>query len=117
MATTMTSEQATALRTMCEVSRRPAKAQLTECETAAWMTAIGRAIDRARQDCGWNVSEFADHVKRDRAQVSRWIAGTERPQFDVLFAVETLRVPIVLRLAALSDALDVATVITVRRMA
>lgn len=117
MATTMPADRAGALRTMCEVNRKPAKAKLTECEPNHWQAVIGAAIDRARMVCGWNVNEFADAVHRDRAQVSRWIAGTERAQFDALFAVEALRGPLVVQLAGLSADIEVVTEIRVRRTA
>lgn len=117
MSSTMTADRALALRTMCEVNRKAAKAQLTDGEPSYWQTQIGVAIDRARMACGWNVNQFATEVGRDRAQVSRWIAGTERPQFDALFAVEALRGPLVVQLAGLSADIEVVTEIRVRRSA
>jgi transcriptional regulator with XRE-family HTH domain len=89
-------------------------------DSPQWREEIGRAIDRARQLRGWNLDEFADAVKRDSRQVARWFTGVERPQLDAVFAVESLRQPLVIALAELvaSDSIRIETVIRVtRRMA
>lgn len=78
-----------------------AKAALTDRETPAQL--LGRAIQRALSLLGWTVDRCAIECHRDRAQVSRWIAGTERPQFDTLWTVEELRQPLVVALAQLAD--------------
>lgn len=65
---------------------------------------IGQAIQRAFSLAGWTQKEAAGKVNRDPAQIARWIAGTERPQMDALFAVEELRWPLIQTLATLAQA-------------
>lgn len=85
-------------------------------ESPDWREKLGRSVDRARQLRGWNLDELADAVKRDARQVARWIAGTERPQFDALFAVESLRQPLVIALAEVAQsAVEIETTIRIRR--
>ena len=94
---------------------RQAKANLKEL--ANHKAAIGQCVERARKSLGWSQKELADAlgVDRDVAQVSRWESGKERPQFDVLWAVEALRGPLVIQLASLSEAIAVETTITIKR--
>lgn len=95
-----------------------AKADLRFPESPDFRAAIGQCIDRARLSLAWNLDEFARHLgDRDPRQIARWIAGSERPQFDVLFACEPMRVPLVIQLAGLSADVEVTTQITVRRLA
>lgn len=78
-----------------------AKADLKKVETA-WREEVGRAIDRALSLAHLTQKEawvLLGH--NDGAQLSRWIKGTERPQFDVLFSVAKLRQPLVIALAGL----------------
>jgi hypothetical protein len=92
-----------------------AKAHLTVGENRDFRSEIGRALARAFALAGWTtVKEAAAQINRERAQVSRWIAGTERPQFDALFNVPALREPLCVALAELADA-DVRTTIEFRR--
>lgn len=95
-----------------------AKADLRFPENVDFRSAIGQCIDRARLALAWNLDELARNLgDRDPRQVARWISGVERPQFDVLFACEPLRVPLVIQLAGLSAQVEVTTQITVRRTA
>lgn len=95
-----------------------AKADLRKAEITAWREHIGRAIERARTLRGWTLQELGREVKRDERQIARWIAGTERPQLDALFAVDSFRSPMVVALAELAgDNVEVTTQITVRRTA
>jgi hypothetical protein len=79
-----------------------ARAGLTDRENPA-ARLLGGAIQRALSLLGWTVDRCALECKRDRAQVSRWIAGSERPQFDTLWTVEELRQPLVVALAELAE--------------
>lgn len=97
-----------------DIPARMLKADLRKAETRDFRAEIGQAIDRARLALAWNLDEFAAQVQRDSRQVKRWMAGTERPQFDALFAVAVLRGPLVIELAKLSDAIDIDTTIRVR---
>lgn len=104
------------------VSMRPAKATLpTRSGQAAvgpeddFRGKVGAAIDRARTLRGWNLDELSHACRRDPRQVAKWISGLERPQFDVLFAVETFRKPLVIALAELAgQGVEIDTVIRLR---
>lgn len=94
-----------------------AKADLRKPEIPDWRLDVGRAIERTRLLAGLSLKELAAAIARDERQVARWIAGTERPQFDAIFAVAALRQPLVVALAELAhaDGIDIVTSITVRR--
>lgn len=94
-----------------------AKADLRKPEPPDdWRLAVGAAIRRAMILRGWSLKEFAHAVDRDERQCARWMDGTERPQLDTLFAVATLRQPLVQAFGELAGA-DVHTTITMRRVA
>lgn len=77
---------------------------------------IGAALERARELRGWSLKELADHVHREPRQVARWIDGTERAQMDALFAVESLRQPLIVAFAeAAGQGVEVQTQITILR--
>jgi ribosome-binding protein aMBF1 (putative translation factor) len=117
MATTLEATQTPRHLTRLE-SVRPvqAKADLKKVDPE-WIALVGAAVSRAFQLAGLTQKEAAAALDRNPAQVSRWCSGQERPQFDVLFAVEALRVPMVIALAGLIDGVAVETTIHVRRMA
>lgn len=95
-------------------TRQPADLNKVEAD---WKVQIGHAIQRCFSLAGLTQKEGAAKVGRDQAQVARWISGAERPQLDLLFAVEDLRQPLVLALAELAGNVEVQTVITIRRSA
>lgn len=97
------------------VSHEPmAKADLKNLET--WKASLGTAVQRCFDLAGVSQKEGAALVARDPAQVQRWIAGSERPQFDALFAVDRLRQPIVIALAEIAgQGVELETVIRVKR--
>lgn len=79
---------------------------------------IGRSIARARLLVGWSKKELAGAVEKDEAQISRWEAGKERPQFDRLWAVPQLRTALVIALAELAnEGIRVRTTIEIERSA
>ena len=86
-----------------------AKADLTNRENADFRAQIGQAVQRSFSLAGWSIKEASARIGKEPAQVSRWIAGTERPQFDALFAVEELRWPLVQCLARLDEQNEVIT--------
>jgi ribosome-binding protein aMBF1 (putative translation factor) len=89
-----------------------------EQEPANWAAEIGRVVQRVRNFSGLSLKEFAAELGREERQVARWIAGTERPQFDVLFAVEAFRQPLIIALAELAgQGVEIETVVRVRRSA
>ncbi len=78
---------------------------------------IAQATPHARQQGPQRIAEplLAVLIDRDERQVKRWMVGTERPQFDAIFAVETLRAVLVVALAELAHDIEVITEIRVRR--
>lgn len=77
---------------------------------------LGAAIERTMHLAGLNLDQFASLVGRDARQVRRWMDGSERPQFDRLFAIPALRQPLVIALAEMAEQdVVIDTVITVRR--
>ena len=80
------------------------KADLNPIETRDFRAEIGRAVQRAFSLAGLSQKEVAYLIDRDTAQIARWIAGTERPQFDALFAVAQLREPLCVALAQMAGA-------------
>lgn len=88
-------------------------------EISDWRLDVGRAIERMRLLAGLSLKELGAAIARDERQVARWIAGTERPQLDALFAVTRLRQPLVVALAELAqaDGIEITTHIELRRRA
>ena len=76
-----------------------AKADLMRHETGELQAEIGRCFQRALSLAGVTNKEASALIGRDQAQVSRWVAGTERVQIDAVFAVAALRQPFVQALA------------------
>lgn len=105
-------------RRLPETARTTAKADLRKAESERLRSVIGRAIDRARQLRGWSLKELAGAVDRDERQVSRWISGEERPQFDALIAVESFRQPLIVAFAEIAgEGVTISTTIEIRRTA
>ncbi len=88
-----------------DVRPEMAKVSLKKVEDRDFRAEIGRAIARAFSLANLSAKEAAGLMNRDAAQVSRWIAGTERPQLDALFAVEELREPLVVALSQMAGAI------------
>lgn len=81
-----------------------------------WRAEVGRAIERTRALSGLLLKEFAARLRKDERTVSRWISAEERPQIDLIFAVDDFRELLVIALAEVAG-VEVATQITVRRRA
>lgn len=95
-----------------------AKADLRKAEDDVWRQAIGRAIRSAVDAQGWSLKEFAAKTGKNERQCARWMDGTERPQFDVLFAIIALRSSLVIALAAIAgEGVEIETVVKIRRIA
>jgi ribosome-binding protein aMBF1 (putative translation factor) len=117
MSATVTNAVAAGHRKSLEdVRTRQAKVDLKPVEnypeTPDFRREIGIAIERAISLAGLSKKELAGLINTDAAQLSRWIAGTERPQFDQLFSVEALRWSLV---CALADLADGELVMSIRR--
>lgn len=110
MAATLTAPTSAGHRLLPETTDRIAKADLRKAETD-WKQALGGVI--ARVQGTWSLKEFAALIGREERQVKRWMTGEERPQFDLLFAVEALQKPLVIELAKLAH-VEIETVIRVR---
>lgn len=67
------------------------------------MKAIGGAVRGAVSMVGWSLKEVAAKCDVDEREVAKWFAGERRPNFDRLFAIQELRRPLVICLAALAD--------------
>ncbi len=76
-----------------EKARPPqAKADLKKVEQGRAL--LGHVVKRCFDFAGVSQKEAAALVDRDQAQIARWIAGTERPQFEAIIAAPTLRLPL-----------------------
>lgn len=77
---------------------------------------IGLTVERARHMRGWTNDELAGKVDLDPRQVARWQSGHERPQFDLLFAIDddVFRNALVIALATLVTDVEIDTVIRLR---
>lgn len=118
MAPTVSRSELMRHRLLTETPPKMAKADLRKAETGEWTAEIGRVVQRVRNFSGLSLKEFAAELGREERQVARWIAGTERPQFDVLFAVEAFRQPLIIALAELAgQGVEIETVVRVRRTA
>jgi ribosome-binding protein aMBF1 (putative translation factor) len=104
------------LTSLEHVRPQMAKADLKKVETDVKLL-IGRAIARARQMVGWSAKELSGRVGVDQPTLSRWEAGTERPHFDRLMAIDELHEPLIVCLAGLDDEAEVVTEIRFRRRA
>lgn len=108
-------------RLLAETRPRMAKVSLPDVrkpEADTWRADIGRTVQRAISLLGWSLKEFAGAVGRDERQCARWIAGIERPQLDVIFAVPPLRRVWVIAIAEIvGEDVEIETTIRVRRRA
>lgn len=86
------------------VQPQMAKAHLKKLEMEQFRQQIGKAIGRAIAAAGLSQKEVAGRIDCDAAQLARWIAATERPQFDRLFSVDVMRQPLCCELARLAGA-------------
>ena len=95
-----------------------AKVELKKLETH-WREQIGQAIDYAISLANRTQKEvWVALGHEDGAMLGRWIAGSERPHFDKLFAIEWLRKPLVIALAGLAgQGVSLETVIRIERSA
>lgn len=103
---------------LASIPMRMQKAGLESSEKP-WRERVGAAIARALQFAGLTQKEaWALLGHTNGAQLSRWISGLERPQFDALFAVDALRQPLIVAFAELAGAaVEIETVIKVRKTA
>lgn len=96
---------------------RTAKAAIRKPDTERYYASLGRCIEEVRRVSGLTLKEFAAALGKDERQLARQIDGKDRPQLEIVFAVETYRGPLVIALAKLAADVDVVTEIRVRRSA
>lgn len=75
---------------------------------------VGSALGRAIAIVGLSIKEAAVLLNRDAAQVSRWIAGTERVQVDAVYGTK-LHGPFAIEQARDAGDCIVETTVTYRR--
>jgi hypothetical protein len=61
-----------------------------------------------------SLKEFAVALGKNESQIRRQIAGEERPQLEVVFAIERFQGPLVISLARLATGVEVDTVLHIR---
>lgn len=97
-----------------EVNRKA----LRKAEINPFYVELGGCIEEVRRVSGMGLEEFATAIgKNDPRQVARQIKGEERPQIEVVFAVQKFRGPLVVALARLASDVELFTEIRVRRSA
>ena len=83
-----------------------------------WKRQIGQTIDRALVLARLSKQAVSYAMGyADQSAVSRWIAGTERPLFDKLFAVAGFYEAWLIACADVTPSVDVETTIVVRKRA
>ena len=92
-----------------------AKAHIRKTDVE-WRRAVGRTVEAVRRSRGWTLDEFAGKLNKDARQVGRWEKGEERPQFDVILALDECRWPLLLVFAELMG-VEIETHIRIRRTA
>ena len=100
-----------------EKSGRMAKADIRKPEMEAYYAQLGSCLAEVQHAFCLTLKEFAAALGKDERQVQRQIEGRERPQIEVVFAVERFQGPMVIALARLATGVEVDTVIHVRRIA
>lgn len=94
-----------------------AKAGLRKAQTDAYYVALGSCMDEVRRVFGLSLKEFACELGKHERQIAAQLDGKERPQLEVVFAIERFRAPLVIALAKMSAGIQIDTVITVRKSA
>lgn len=94
-----------------------AKASVRKTDTAAFYAELGACIEEVRQQFGLTLKEFAVELGKNESYVRRQIEGSERPQLEIVFAVERFRPVLVIALAKRAAGVHVDTVVTIRRSA
>ena len=94
-----------------------AKADLRKPQTDAYYASLGSCMEEVRNVFGLTLKEFACELGKHERQVAQQMAGKERPQLEVVFAVERFRPALVIALARLATGVKIDTVVTWRRRA
>ena len=86
-------------------------------ETAVYYADLGSCMADVMRVHGLTLKEFAAEVGKDERQLQRQMEGKERPQLEVVFAIDRFRAPLVIALAKLAAGVEIVTEIRVRRSA
>ena len=78
---------------------------------------LGACLAEVQHVFGMTLKEFAAALDKNESQIRRQIEGKERPQIEVVFAIQKFQGPLVIALARLATGVEVDTVIHVRRTA
>ncbi len=96
---------------------KTAKATIRKPDTEAYYASLGACVREVQHVSGLTLKEFCAVLGKDERQIARQIEGADRPQLEVVFAIERFRGPLVIALARLAADVDVVTEIRVRKSA
>src|SRR5262245_56748424 len=82
-----------------DVRGKMAKANIRKTDQEALFLALGSAMGEVMHTFGLSLKEFARECGKDERQMQRQMEGKERPQLEVVFAVERFRPVLVIALA------------------
>ena len=99
---------------LSDVPVRMAKADIRKTDCYAQ---LGGCLAEVQRVFGLSLKEFACELGKDERQIARQIDGTDRPQLEVVFAVERFRPALVIALARLATGMTIDTVVTWPRTA
>jgi hypothetical protein len=94
-----------------------AKPDLRKTDTEVYYAQLGACMREVQHAFCLTLQQFAAELGKNESQIRRQMDGLERPQIEVVFAVERFQGPLVIALARLSTGVEVDTVIHVRRTA
>jgi transcriptional regulator with XRE-family HTH domain len=94
-----------------------AKADLRKSEIDPYYAQLGNCLREVQHAFKLTLQEFAAALGKNESQIRRQMEGRERPQIEVVFAVERFQGPLVIALAKLATGIEIDTVIHVRRSA
>lgn len=107
------STQAAPLR-VPESGARTAKTLLRSAENPQHIK-HGACMKKVMQFLGLSLEEFAFALGKDERQIARQMLGQERPQIEVVLAVDRFQGVMLIALAQLSSDIEVETVLHMRR--
>lgn len=96
---------------------RMAKANSRSADTDAYYKDLGKCMKEVMRVLDLSLEEFAYALKKDDRYIARQLTGEDRPQIEVVFAVERFRAPMVIALAQMSAGVETVTTISFKRTA
>ena len=101
---------------LTDVPVRMAKVGVLKADESLY-AALGACLAEVQRTFGLSLKEFSCELGKDERQIARQIDGTDRPQLEVVFAVERFRPALVIALARLAQGMEIDMVVTWRRSA